>query len=222
MNHNRKNDTKKLVVLGLLSAIAFLCVFLIRVPSIEWLKYEPKDVVITFGAFIYGPLSAVIMSVLVSFIEMLTISSTGPVGLLMNVISTVSFAGTATLIYKKKRSMSGAVIGLISGTIVMTAIMLLWNYLMVPIFNGTPRDKVATMLLPIFFPFNIIKGCLNSALLLMIYKPLTDILKKSNLIPSISENSGNQVKKRYIFVLISALIVIAVCAAAILKINKVI
>lgn len=67
----------------------------------------------------------------------------------------------------RKRTLSGAVTGLISGVATMVVIMLLWNYIMVPIYNSTPRAEVAKMLLPIFLPFNLIKGGLNTAITLL-------------------------------------------------------
>ena len=62
------------------------------------LSYEPKDVVIAIGGFLYGPLAALGISLVVSFIEMLTISSTGWIGFVMNFLSSAAFAGTAALL----------------------------------------------------------------------------------------------------------------------------
>lgn len=69
--------TRKLTMLGMLGALAFLAVALIRIPVVQFLKYEPKDVVITIGGFIFGPLEAALLSVVVSLVEMVTISDTG-------------------------------------------------------------------------------------------------------------------------------------------------
>jgi riboflavin transporter FmnP len=70
-------------------------VALVRIPVVLFLKYEPKDVVITIGGFLLGPMASLIISALVSLIEMFTISDTGPIGCLMNLLSTCSFACTA-------------------------------------------------------------------------------------------------------------------------------
>ena len=71
----------------------------------------------------------------------------------MNIISSCTLVCTASYIYKKKRTLSGAVIGLVSGTLIMTLAMLLWNYLITPIYMGYPREAVAELLLPIVFCF---------------------------------------------------------------------
>lgn len=62
---------KKLTVLAMLSAIAYVAVALLRFPVVLFLSYEPKDVVIAIGGFLYGPLAALGISLVVSFIEML-------------------------------------------------------------------------------------------------------------------------------------------------------
>jgi len=120
------NDkVKQIVTLGMLSAIAYVAVFFLRIPVVLFLKYEPKDVVITIGGLIFGPVASLIISVVVSLVELFTISETGLWGLLMNVLSTCSFACVAAWVYKKKHSMRGAVMGLVAGVCVMVPVMLL-------------------------------------------------------------------------------------------------
>lgn len=89
--------------------------------------------------------------------------------------------------------MSGAIAGLLCGTFVMTACMLLWNYIITPVYMKTPREVVAGMLLPVFLPFNLIKAVLNTAFTLMLYKPLTMILRKTHVLPE--SGSKHAVKK---------------------------
>ena len=60
--------------------------------------------------------------------------------------------------------------------------MLLWNYWIAPIYMGYPREAVAALLLPAFLPFNLIKGGLNAAITLVLYKPVVTALKRSRLI----------------------------------------
>lgn len=219
-NPNKKTDTRKLVLLAVLSAIAYLCVFIFRIPVVSFLKYEPKDVIITIAAFLYGPLDGIIMSLVVSLIEMVTISSTGPIGMIMNVISTCAFTATAALIYKKKRSMSGAIFGLLAGSLLMTLLMLLWNYLITPLYMGTPREVVADMLLPVFLPFNLLKAGLNTALTLLLYKPFSKIVKKSGLSAK-RESSTTIQKSNKILLTILSLFLLITCTVIILSLNGV-
>jgi riboflavin transporter FmnP len=210
-------NTKKIVTLAMLSAIAYVVMAVGRIPiipTVEFLKYDPKDIIIAIGGLVFGPLSAFLMSVVVSFVEMVTVSESGIIGLIMNVISTCAFACTAAFIYKHKRTLSGAVIGLIAGSLAMTGIMLLWNYIITPIYMGVPRETVANMLMPIFLPFNLLKSGLNAALTMLLYKPLVKVFRKSNLIPEPEANA-----KKPIFnlgVLLVSLFVLGTCLLIIL------
>jgi len=179
---SRNPKTQILVTLAMLCALAY-ATSLLRIPAISFLRYEPKDVVILFGGFIYGPLVVPIMSIIVSTIEMFTISNTGHWGLIGNVLSTCSFAVPASLIYNRRRSISGAIAGLSIGIFFMTVIMLLWNWLVVPIYLGMPREEIEPMLFTTFLPFNLIKGSLNTVLVILLYKPLVTALRKLRLIP---------------------------------------
>ncbi len=178
-----KVKTKKITTLAMLCALAYIAVTVVRIPVVVFLKYEPKDVIITVGGFLFGPLASVVVSALVSVAEMVTISETGIIGMVMNFISSVSFAATAAFVYSRRKRISGAVLGLIAGTFVMTAVMLLWNYFMTPIYMGYPRSAVAEMLVPVFLPFNLLKGGLNSAITMLLYKPLVTALRRSGLVP---------------------------------------
>ncbi len=182
---------RKLIIMAMLAAISFLMVAVVRIPAVLFLKYEPKDVVITIGGFLLGPMASLIISLVVSLIEMVSISETGWIGALMNLISTCSFACTASLIYKKKHTLIGAVLGLLTGSVAMVAVMLLWNWLITPLYMGGTREAVAAMLIPVFLPFNALKAGLNSSLILFLYKPLTTALRKTRLLPP----SGNKKAK---------------------------
>ena len=189
-----KLNTKKLTTIAMLCAIAFVIVAFVRIPVVLFLKYEPKDVIITTCGFMMGPMASLIISTVVALIEMVTISDTGVIGAVMNLISSCAFCCTAAFIYKKKHTMQGAVIGLFSGAVIMTGIMLLWNYLITPIYMGYPREAVAAMLLPVFLPFNLLKGFLNTGISLLIYKPVVGALRKAHLI-EMSSSSGAPAKK---------------------------
>lgn len=165
-------QTRKLTTIGMLCALAYIVVAFVRIPLVLFLKYEPKDVIITIGGLLFGPFAAFIMTLLVSFVQMLTISGTGPLGFIMNVLSSCSFACTAALFYRKKHNFSGVATGLFCGCLVMAAMMLLWNYFIAPIYMGMPREAVAELLLPAFLPFNLIKGGLNSVIVMLLYKPV--------------------------------------------------
>ena len=120
---------------------------------------------------------------------MVTISETAFYGLVMNIISSVSFATTAALIYRKKRSVGGAVLGLVVGIAVQVSVMLLWNYIITPVYMGMPRAAVAKMLPTVFLPFNLLKGGLNATITMLLYKPVVTALRKAKLVPERGDGS---------------------------------
>lgn len=210
--------TKKITTLAALCAIAFVMTAVIRIPVVLFLKYDPKDIIIVLGGLIWGPLTSCIVSVVVSLIEMITISDTGIWGCIMNILSTCSFACTAAAIYKHKKTLSGAVIGLIVGCLVQTAVMLLWNYLITPIYMGTPRDAVAKLLLPAFLPFNLLKGGLNAAFTFLLYKPVTTALRKTSIVSAAAEGNG----KKPVVLWLAAGVIVITCILLILSLNGII
>ena len=109
MSENKSATTSRFtlktwVALGMLTAVAYVVMLLSKMlPSVNgFLDFDFKDVVICIGGFIYGPLAAAFISIVVALVEMFTVSHTGPIGLIMNILATCSFCCTATFIYKKR------------------------------------------------------------------------------------------------------------------------
>ena len=191
MQHKKKIDIKWLVLLAVFTALAYVAVSLIRIPAVAFLKYEPKDVIIVISGLILGPLASLIVSFVTALLEMITISDTGPIGCIMNLLSSACYACTASMVYQHKRTLSGAVTGLALGSVAMVAVMLLWNWLITPLYMGVDRDVVIGMMVPVFLPFNAVKALLNSALVLCLYKPLITALRKARLVQTPSTGEGS-------------------------------
>lgn len=206
----KRFSTKELTMLAMIAAIAYVLVTTIRIPVVLFLKYEPKDVIITIGGFLMGPGAVLITSGVVSLIEMFSISDTGIIGCIMNFLSTCSFACVAALVYKKNHTMKGAITGLAVGAVFMTVVMLLWNYLITPLYMGLPREDVAAMLVPAFLPFNLIKAGLNSSITLLLYKPLVNGLRKAGLITAPTSASAPAGKKPFVLIFAGLLLITCV------------
>ena len=188
---NNKITPQYIAVIAMFTALAFVSVIVAKViPNVAgFLSYEPKDALIVIAGFMFGPISSVLVSVLVSFIEMITISSTGPYGFLMNVIATCAFVLPPTILYQKSRTKKSAVIGLTIGVICMVISMLLWNYIITPLYMKVDRSVVVGMLIPVFLPFNLIKGGINAGITLLLYKPIVNALRAAKLVePSKAED----------------------------------
>ncbi len=217
---NKNSRTRKLTLLAMFSALAFVVMMVGRIPIVMWLKYDPKDVVITFAGLLFGPLSSLAVSLVVSAVEMISVSDTGVIGFVMNVLSTCSFACTAAFVYSRRRTLSGAVLGLVSGVLLMTAAMLLWNYLITPLYMNQPREQVAALLVPMFLPFNLFKGSLNAALTLLLYKPVVKALRRAKLIETPAASGGPEKGRANLTGMLVAVAVLAVVCVVLLLVLK--
>jgi len=187
-------------------------------PMVMFLQYDPKDIIIVIAGFLFGPLSALIMILVVSTLEMFTVSQTGPIGLVMNVIASSAFACTASFIYMKNRTIRGAIYGLVVGTILATIVMVAWNYLLIPIYLVIPRSEVVPLLLPTIVPFNIIKNSLNAALAILLYKYVKSALQAAKMVPPSPDSKG---RNNWGIVAV-AFFVIATCVLWVLAIQGII
>lgn len=220
---DRSYKVKMLATLGMLAAMAFVITFICRlpiIPSAPFLDLEFKSAIILIGGFIYGPLPALAVSVVVCVLEMLTFSSTGIIGCIMNILATAAFVCPAAFIYKKKKSLTGAIIGLLAGTVLMTGVMLLWNYLVTPLYMNVTREFISGLLLPAFLPFNVIKGALNSSVTMILYKFVVTALRKAKLLPQGGEQSQKKTSTFISSIIISVLIITS-CVLVILAFNGV-
>ena len=200
-----KFNAKTLATIAMLCAIAFVAKLISKVfPDVQgFLSFDLKDVIIVIGAFILGTLPGALIAVIVSFIEMLTLSATGPIGFVMNVLASCSFACVAAAVYHRNRRMKNAVLGLVLGVLCMTGVMLLWNFLITPLYMSVPREVVAGMLLSVFLPFNLIKGGINATLAMLLYKPVVRTLRKANLV---QESPAGKGKAKWGIIVISAVL----------------
>ena len=217
MSEKRRIPTKKLVILAVLSAIAFVSMLLIKIPVISFLKYEPKDIFITLAGFLYGPFSAMAVAAVSALLE-LPISETGFIGMIMNFLSSASFACVAAWIYHKRHGISGAMLGLFSGIVSMTTIMLLWNYLISPLYMGVSREDIVPMLTTVFLPFNLLKSCINASLTMLFYRPFEQILRQCGFI---SKQKDAAPRKSLVVVMLLSLLVFIGCCIIVINLKRI-
>ena len=172
-----KDKVLRMVMIALFCALAFAVMPLFRI-NVGFLTFDVKDTIITIGGLLFGPWAAVIISAVTALLEFITIGDTGFYGLLMDFVSSASFAVVAGLVYRFRRDFLGAVISLLSAVFSMTAIMLCMNLLIVPLYTpGVTVATVAGMLPTLILPFNLTKAVLNAALVLILYKPVSVALR---------------------------------------------
>ena len=128
---NVQKTTVKLAKMGMLIGISIILVVLIHVPIIPaapYLEYDPADIPIFIGTFAFGPLAGLILTIIVSIIQGVTVSAGSQIwGIIMHIMATGSFAIVAGLIYKVKKTRKGAAIAILIGILVMVAVMCIAN-----------------------------------------------------------------------------------------------
>ena len=209
---------KKLVVAAVFCALAFASMFIMRI-NVMFLTFDAKDAVVTIAGLLLGPIYSLAISITVAVIESITVGDTGIWGLIMDILSTAVFSCTCALIYKYKKNIKGAIVGLVSSVFAMTAAMLLFNLFITPIYMGVTTADIAAMIPSLFLPFNLTKATLNAALVLILYKPASTALKATKVLSSkniVKDDTTNVKKKNLKFSLVvttTGIVVIAICLA---------
>ncbi|ACL69851.1 ECF transporter S component [Halothermothrix orenii] len=177
-------DTNKLTAIGVLSALSLLLMVLIKfplIPTAPYLIYEPGDVPILIISFAYGPIPALIVTFILSILMALFTGLGGLFGAIMHFLATGTLTLVAGVIYKRKHNRSGAITGLLMGSVAMTVVMVIANVLLDPYFMGFTREQIIAILAPAIIPFNIVKSLLNSFITFIIYKKISYFLKDKGL-----------------------------------------
>lgn len=204
---NSTQKMNRIAATALFAAIAYLSMFLTPF-RVDFLTFDIKDAVMTIGALYLGPLAGLAMSAVTSLLEMFTISQTGIDGMIMNFVGSATYTVVAALIYTYRKSLKNAVLGLVAATLSMTAVMLAANLIITPGFKGVPVEAVIAMIPTLLLPFNLLKGILNAALVMLLYKPVTTAMRATRL--AVGEQHKGTNKNTIIVTLVS----LAVIAAA--------
>ena len=177
----RSSKTLKVVKMGVMVAISVALVYLIHFPIfpvVSFLEYDPADIPILIGTFAFGPLAGLVLTVVTSLVQGLTVSAgSGLYGILMHVIATGVLVLVAGNIYQRKKTRVNAVIGLACGTAAMAIVMMGANMVITPLFMGVPASAV-WQLMPFIVGFNVIKAGINGIATFILYKRIANFLRR--------------------------------------------
>lgn len=177
----KQNNTLKLAKMGMLVAVSIVLVYFIHFPifpAVAFLEYDPADIPILIGTFAFGPVAGLMLTIVTSVIQGVTVSAaSGVYGILMHVIATSTMVLVAGIIYKKNKTRKGAVIGLVCGVIAWIIVMVGANLVITPLFMGVPR-AVVWDLMPFIAAFNGIKAGVNAIITFLLYKRISGFLHK--------------------------------------------
>ena len=185
---------RALAVTAMLSAAATVLMALdFPIPFLipPFVKMDFSELPALLAAFALGPASGAAVCLVKNLVN-LAMSSTQGVGGLCNFLLGICFVVPAGLIYRFKRTRSGALIASLTGAAVMAVCSVPINYFISYPFYATfmPLDTIIGMyqaLIPsvdgllaclVVFnaPFTLLKGLLDMALAFLIYKPLSRLL----------------------------------------------
>ena len=200
--------TKMLTGIAAFSALAY-GVSLVTNIKVGFLSFDAKDAVITIASFIYGPISAVAMSFVTAFLEFISFGSTEPYGALMDFISTFSFTFTASVIYKYRRKLSGALMSLGVAATVYVGVMMVANLLITPLYMGVTVEAVKALIPSMLLPFNIAKALMNSAIVMLLYKPTSKLVRRIGFAKPSKSSSPHSKKDTVIVLAVSLVVLIA-------------
>lgn len=200
------NKLRRIALVAVFGALAYALMLVIHF-KVSFLTLDLKDAVITLAGLYFGPGAALSLAVLVPLLELISVSDTGLYGFLMNFISTATFSLIASLIYRYKRSLMGAIVGLLSAAAATVGVMMLFNLWITPYYMGVEVETVKSMIPTLLLPFNSVKSCMNVGVVLLLYKPISAVMQRMKLIEKGSHKQS--FNWRTIVVLALALLLIA-------------
>jgi riboflavin transporter len=141
-----------------------------------------------------GPIAGITIELIKNILQALTASTTGGIGELANFLIGGSFVLVTSVIYRRGKSLKSSIIGLLLGTIFMCAVGAIANYfILIPFYtNFMPLEAIigmgsainpkvvdlATYIIWMVTPFNIMKGILMSIIVVLVYKKVEPVLRK--------------------------------------------
>ncbi len=189
---------RKMVQIGMLSAVAVI-LMLFEIPlwfAPSFYKIDLSEVPVLIGAFAMGPLAGAAIELIKVLLNLLINgTTTAGVGEFANFLIGCSFVVPAGLIYSKAKTKKNAIIGMAVGAIFMAVVGCILNaFVLLPAYAaafGMPISAFVEMgsavngfvtSLPTFVifavgPFNLLKACVVSVIVALIYKRISPILK---------------------------------------------
>lgn len=196
-------NTKTVAGTAVFAALAFVF-YLLEIPIFagtpaSFLELDLSNVFVMLAGFMYGPVSAVTVTVIKESIH-IAVGSTGGVGELANVLITLSFVLLPSILYRYKKGLKTVIISLSAACFIQTGISLIVNkFVNFPFFTGSApffptenSNQMFAVLYPYVLGFNAIKSVVISAITIILYKKVSYLFKKINLQNSFDKQNVNE------------------------------
>ncbi len=192
-------STKNIAGMSVFSALSFI-VYLLEIPIFagtpaSFLELDLSNVFVMLAGFMYGPVPAVIVTVVKEAVH-IAVGSTGGVGELANTLITTAYVLLPSVVYTKKKGIKTVIVTLSLACVIEVGVSLFVNrFINFPFFTGSVpfvltevSENLFNTLWVYVLLFNAIKSVVVSALTLLLYKKTSRFFKKINL-----QNSSNDV-----------------------------
>ncbi len=196
-------NTKTIAGTAIFAALSFVF-YLLEIPIFagtpaSFLELDLSNVFVMLAGFMYGPISATVITVIKESIH-IAIGSTGGVGELANVLITLSYVLLPSILYRYKKGIKTVIVSLSIACIIQTGISLLVNkFVNFPFFTGSApfittenSNAMFGALYPYVLGFNAIKSVVISVITVLLYKRVSYLFKKINLQNSYEKNIINE------------------------------
>ena len=184
--------TKNIAGMAVFSALSFVT-YLLEIPIFagtpaSFLELDLSNVFVMLAGFMYGPIPAILITLVKEAIH-ITVGSTGGVGELANVIITTAYVLLPSIAYKNKKGIKTVIVTLAIACLIQSGVSLLVNkFINFPFFMGSvpflpneTSEKMFSMLWGYVLAFNIIKSVVVSVVTIALYKRVSYLFKKINL-----------------------------------------
>lgn len=186
-------NTKNIAGMAVFSALSFV-VYLLEIPIFagtpaSFLELDLSNVFVMLAGFMYGPIPAVIVTIVKEGIHVFLGGSTGGVGELANVIITLSYVIVPSIAYYYRKGFKTVIITLIIACFIQIGFSLLVNkFINFPFFTGSypfapteVSNNLFSTLWVYVLAFNAIKSVVISAITILLYKKVSYLFKKIHL-----------------------------------------
>lgn len=166
----------RIAILASVSAVLLLINF--PIGFTPFYKIDFADIPCLLCGFALGPISGATCSIVAILLNIIIEggSQTNFVGEIAKLLMSLVFVLTSSIIYRKYHTKKGAIISLLVGTVVMAVTSSFLNYyLLLPMFGLT--NISLSFIIAYTFPFNIVKGLINSTIVVFIYKRISPLIK---------------------------------------------
>lgn len=180
----KQKDLTIYIKIALLSAIAMILMYIDFpvIPLFPWLKIDLSEVPVLMGGFAFGPMAAIFIELIKNILIIIVKgTNTGFVGEIANFIVGISLVVPASIIYKRKNTKKGAIIGMLFGILFLEIIGIISNvYFLLPAY-GMQMDSAQLMQYVTvgLIPFNGLKGIIVSIVTYLLYKKVSIYILKN-------------------------------------------